>query len=75
MQTDLISLDIAELEDLYGQENHRLRSLLQTGSTWKEIKQQQQRLTDIAIAVHHKKMTDEDQIQPGASGSTTKEQI
>jgi hypothetical protein len=57
MQTNWNELDVNELRDVYEKESSKLKASLLSGTSWeelKELKDQRQKVTELAIALHKK---------------------
>jgi hypothetical protein len=47
-------LDVNELRDVYEKESSKLKASLLSGTSWEELKDQRQKVTELAIALHKK---------------------
>jgi hypothetical protein len=54
MQTNWNELDVNELRDVYEKESSKLKASLLSGTSWEELKDQRQKVTELAIALHKK---------------------
>ena len=54
MNQDLSDYNIDSLKALYEKENEVLKSRLLNGELWEEVKEQQQKVTELSIALHKK---------------------
>ena len=55
MDSEFYGLDLDALQALYQEESKRLNAELLAGATWDSVKEQKQKVVEIAIAVHKKK--------------------
>lgn len=54
MQTNWSEMDVDALREAYEKESAKLRTALLSGSSWEELKEQRQKVTELAIALHKK---------------------
>jgi len=47
-------LGVEELKDVYEKESTKLKASLLNGTPWEELKDQRQKVTELAIALHKK---------------------
>jgi hypothetical protein len=47
-------LDVDELKNVYERESAKLKASLLNGSSWEELKDQRQKVTELAVALHKK---------------------
>jgi len=55
MDSEFHVLDVDTLQALYQEEANRLNAELLGGATWDSVKEQKQKVVEIAIALHKKK--------------------
>ena len=55
MQMKWSELDIPTLKGIYEKEAADLKAALISGSSWEELREQRQKVTDLAIALHKKR--------------------
>jgi hypothetical protein len=54
MKSNWNELDVDELRDVFEKESAKLKASLLSGSSWEELKDQRQKVTELAIALHKK---------------------
>ena len=54
MEANWNELDAEALKDIYEKESAKLKASLINGSSWEEMKDQRQKVTELAIALHKK---------------------
>jgi len=54
MKTNWSELDVEELRNAYEKESAKLKASLLNGISWEELKDQRQKVTELAIALHKK---------------------
>ena len=54
MNTNWSEMDAEALRDVYEKESAKLKASLLNGTPWEEMKDQRQRVTELAIALHKK---------------------
>jgi len=54
MELNWNELDVDALRNVYEKESAKLKSSLLSGSSWEELKDQRQKVTELAIALHKK---------------------
>ena len=55
MDSEFHRLDLYTLQDMYQEEAARLNAELLGGATWESVKDQKQKVTELAIVIHKKK--------------------
>ena len=55
MDSEFYGLDLDALQVLYQEEAKRLNEELLAGATWDSMKEQKQKVTELAIVIHKKK--------------------
>ena len=55
MDSEFYGLDLDTLQTLYQEEAKRLNTALLAGATWESVKEQKQKVTELAIVIHKKK--------------------
>jgi len=55
MDSEYYELDLNALQAMYQEEAKRLSSELLAGATWDSVKEQKQKVTELAIVIHKKK--------------------
>ena len=55
MESEFHGLDLDTLQALYKEEAKRLNTELLGGATWDSVKEQKQKVTELAIVIHKKK--------------------
>lgn len=55
MDSEFYGLDLETLQALYKEEAKRLNTELLAGATWDSVKEQKQKVTELAIVIHKKK--------------------
>ena len=56
MDKNLSSLDLNTLKGMYEKESGELKAALLRGAGWDDLREQRHRVTDLAIAIHKKRM-------------------
>jgi hypothetical protein len=54
MKPNWSELGVDELRDAYEKESAKLKASLLSGTSWEELKNQRQKVTELAIALHKK---------------------
>lgn len=54
MEIKWSELDVDELRNVYEKESSKLKASLINGTSWEELKDQRQKVTELAIALHKK---------------------
>lgn len=54
MEMNWSELDVDALKNAYEKESAKLKASLLNGSSWEEMKEQRQKVTELAIALHKK---------------------
>jgi hypothetical protein len=54
MEINWSELDVDELRNVYEKESSKLKTSLINGTSWEELKDQRQKVTELAIALHKK---------------------
>lgn len=55
MDSAINGLDLDALQQMYQVEANRLNTELLSGASWESVREQKQRVIDLAIAIHKKK--------------------
>ena len=55
MDSEFYGLDLHTLQVMYEEEARRLNAGLLAGATWDSMKEQKQKVTELAIVIHKKK--------------------
>ena len=55
MDSEFHGLDLNTLQKMYQEESKRLNTELLAGATWDSVKEQKQKVTELAIVIHKKK--------------------
>ena len=55
MDSEMYRLDLEILQMMYQKEANRLNAELLSGASWESVREQKQRVTDLAIIIHKKK--------------------
>ena len=55
MDSEFYGLDLHKLQVMYEEEARRLNAGLLAGATWDSMKEQEQKVTELAIVIHKKK--------------------
>jgi hypothetical protein len=54
MKMNWSELDLDALKDAYEKESSKLKAALLNGTSWEELRDQRQKVTELAIALHKK---------------------